>query len=68
MEKVALRTAGVIFAIVAGMHVARIMMKLPVVIGTIHVPLRSSAVAAVLSLALAVWMFNAAGCCCKKQI
>jgi hypothetical protein len=66
MEKLALRTAGVLFAIVAGLHVARIMMKLPVVVGTIHIPLRSSAVAAVLSIALAVWMFKAAGCCCKK--
>jgi hypothetical protein len=67
MEKPALKTAGVVFFVVAVLHVVRIAMKLPVIVGHTHIPLRSSAVAAVLMLALAVWMFKAAGCgCCKK--
>ena len=66
MEKTALKVSGVVFLVVAVLHVVRIAMKLPVIVGHSHIPLRASAVAAVLTLALAVWMFKAAGCCCKK--
>ncbi|NTV29534.1 MAG: hypothetical protein HGA80_05580 [Candidatus Omnitrophica bacterium] len=60
MQKLALRTAGIVFAILAGMHVARLTLDLPATLGSLNIPVWMSAPAAVATFALAVWMFRAA--------
>jgi hypothetical protein len=60
MDKLALKVAGVIFLLVSAAHIIRLLMKIQVTLNRVDVPLHVSAVAAVVSLALAVWMFKAA--------
>jgi hypothetical protein len=60
MERLALKVAGVIFVLISSAHMIRVMMKIPVTFGQSDVPLIASVVAAVLSLALAAWLFREA--------
>jgi len=59
VEKRALMVAGVIFLAVGVLHILRLLFKVQVTLNQVDVPLNSSAVAAVVCLALAVWMFKA---------
>lgn len=58
--RTALRVAGAIFLVVAVLHVLRVIFLVRVLVGSHWIPLRVSAVGAVLTLVLAVWMFMAA--------
>jgi hypothetical protein len=60
VDKLALKVAGIIFFLVSVLHVLRILTKAQVTLNGVEIPLISSAVAAVVSLALAVWMFKTA--------
>ncbi len=55
----ALRVAGSIFGLVALMHVTRLAFHIPVVFGGCHIPVRASAVGAIVSAVLSFWMFRA---------
>ena len=66
MEKTALKIGGIIFVLVAVLHTVRVVMMLPVMIGSIYVPLRVSIVGAVVALAFGVWMLKLACGGCKK--
>lgn len=58
--RTALRAAGLIFLGVAVLHVLRVVFLVRVLVGSHWIPLRVSAVGAVITLVLAVWMFKAA--------
>jgi hypothetical protein len=60
MDKLALKVSGVIFLLVCVMHIVRVLMNIQVTLNQVEIPMRASVVAAVLSLALAVWMFKSA--------
>lgn len=61
MKNTALKTSGVIFLLMALAQAVRFLMKVRVFAGTVEVPVWLSAAAAVILLALAVWMFKTAG-------
>jgi hypothetical protein len=60
MDKLALKVSGVFFLLVCVLHIIRVLMKIQVTLNQVEVPLQASVVAAVVSLALAVWMFKSA--------
>jgi hypothetical protein len=60
MEKAALKVAGVIFLLISVAHLIRVVMKAQVTFNQFEIPLFPSVLAAVATLALAVWMFKAA--------
>lgn len=60
MKSKALRTAGVLFLIMAAAQAVRFTLKVHVVAGTTEIPVWVSAVAAAAFLGLSVWMFKAA--------
>ncbi len=55
-----LKIAGYIFALFALVHVWRLIRQFDVVVGSHHLPLWASGVAAVVGLALFIWMFRLA--------
>ena len=57
MEKYALATAGIVFALVAVMHLVRLYFQFPIYFGTTLVPLWVNVVGLVISAALSFWMF-----------
>jgi len=56
MERIALNTAGIIFLVVAELHLVRWVMKVPLIVGDTSIPPVASAVGAVGALLLALWM------------
>ena len=60
MDKLALKVAGTVFLLISAAHVIRVLMRISVTLNRTEVPMQASAVAAVVTLALAVWMFKAA--------
>lgn len=56
-KKLGLRVAGTIFAVVALLHLARVLFGIQLVIGTMHVPYRASVWAFVVSAGLSGWMW-----------
>lgn len=50
--------SGVIFGVVAGAHVVRALVSIPVQLGTVAVPVWVSWVGAVIAGALCVWAFR----------
>jgi|WetSurMetagenome_2_1015567.scaffolds.fasta_scaffold344681_2 hypothetical protein len=58
-KDLALKVAGLMFLLVAIMHLMRILLKTQVYVGSHHVRLLMSLVAFVISLLLALWMFSA---------
>ena len=69
MEKIALKIGGAVFVLVAVLHVLRIVMKVPVMIGSMDVPIGASVLWAVIAFALGLWMLKiACGCCCKEGL
>lgn len=57
----ALIVAGIIFAIVALMHLLRVIYKTDVIIGTKSIPIWVSIVAFIVTLLLSIWMFFVGG-------
>ena len=57
MERLALFTAGIVFLLVAIMHLLRVVFKIEVKLRTFTVPLWLSGVGFIFALSLAVWMF-----------
>lgn len=60
MQKAALNVSGIIFLVIAILHVVRWALEIPVTLGEISVPPMVSSVGAVVTLSLALWMFIAA--------
>ena len=60
-KNTALKTAGGVFLFVAALQAVRCFLKVRIVAGAAEIPVWLSAIAAVVLLALAVWMFKAAG-------
>jgi F0F1-type ATP synthase membrane subunit a len=58
-KNMALRVAGVVFLLVAIMHLLRLLLKVQVSVGDINVRLSLSLVGFVAALLLAIWMFSA---------
>ncbi len=56
MQKIALNTAGVIFLVVAEIHLVRWVMKVPLIVGETSISPEASAIGAVVVLLLALWM------------
>ncbi|MBI3602213.1 MAG: hypothetical protein HY209_04900 [Candidatus Omnitrophica bacterium] len=59
-EKMALQVAGTLFLLIAMVHLLRVILGWDVIIGGFIVPLWFSVVAALMTLALSVWMFKSA--------
>ncbi|MBI4358805.1 MAG: hypothetical protein HY584_05850 [Candidatus Omnitrophica bacterium] len=57
-KKTALNVAGVIFLLVAILHLVRSIFRVSVVIGDFSVPSSYSIVAAVVAFLLSLWMFR----------
>ncbi len=60
MKNTTLRAAGILFLIVALMHMARMIFRIEVLVAGVRVPLMLSAAGFIATLALALWMFAAA--------
>ena len=60
MDKLALKVAGAVFLLISAMHILRVAMQVPATFNQVDVPLGISVVAAVVTLALALWMFKIA--------
>lgn len=60
MNRCPLIFAGIIFSIVAIVHLLRIIYHWPVIIGTWTVPMSVSVAALIVAAILAIWMFSAA--------
>lgn len=56
MQKIALNTAGIIFLVVAEIHLVRWVMKVPLIVGETSISPEASAIGAVIVLLLALWM------------
>jgi hypothetical protein len=60
MKERALRVAGIVFLIMGLLQCLRLLLRIPVVAAGREVPLALSAVAALVMLGLAFWMFRVA--------
>lgn len=60
MKNLALNVAGIIFLLVAMMHLLRLLTRFEVSLRGNEVPLWANAIALVVTGALAIWMFAAA--------
>ena len=58
-KNMALRVAGVVFLIVAIMHLLRLLLKVQVSVGGVHLRMYLSLFGFLMSLILAIWMFTA---------
>ena len=65
MKKAALVVSGLVFSIVAILHIVRYVKGWQIIIDQFTVPMNSSIFAAIVSGILAIWMFMSA-CDCKK--
>lgn len=61
MEKIALLTAGIIFLLVAFLHLMRYFLKLEVRVGSFIVPVWLSLLGFVVAFSLSLWMFKLVG-------
>ncbi|OGQ04877.1 MAG: hypothetical protein A3F82_10125 [Deltaproteobacteria bacterium RIFCSPLOWO2_12_FULL_44_12] len=59
MPKRALRVAGLVFSVVSLLHLARLVLKFPVMVGSHYIPLRLNGVGFAVASILALWMFSA---------
>lgn len=64
MKDIALKVAGMIFLLVAIMHLLRLLLKIQVTVSGLEVRLYFSLIGLVAAFLLAIWMFTAAG---KKE-
>ena len=60
MKNTALKTAGIIFLVIAVVHVVRLILKLQVTVAGSNIPHWASLVASIVSISLSLWMFSAA--------
>jgi len=58
-KDMALRVAGVVFLLVAIMHLLRLLLRVQVSVGNTHVRLYLSLIGFVVALLMAIWMFAA---------
>lgn len=58
MKDIALQVAGVIFFLVAIVHLLRVMLKVEVIIGGYVFPMWFSILGFIVALALSLWMFK----------
>ena len=58
-KNMALKVAGLVFLLVAIMHLLRLLLKVQVFVGDINVRLYLSFIGFVVALLLAIWMFAA---------
>ena len=58
MKDTALKVSGVIFFLVAIIHLLRIILKVEVTVGGMAVPMGASVVGFIVPLLLALWMFK----------
>jgi hypothetical protein len=56
MQKIALNTAGIIFLVVAEIHLVRWITRVPLIVGETSISPEMSAAGAVVVLLLALWM------------
>lgn len=61
IEDLALRVAGAVFLVVAILHLARFVLKLPFRVGDMQIPLSASVLGFAVGLLLAILMFKAGG-------
>lgn len=59
MKNQALTVAGIIFALVALVHLTRLFYHFPLVIGTTPVPLTANIIGFIVTALLSLWMFYA---------
>ncbi|MCX5711713.1 MAG: hypothetical protein NTY47_01400 [Candidatus Omnitrophica bacterium] len=57
-KKIALRISGVIFGLVALLHLARLIFRVEIIAGGVSIPMWLSAVGFVVAGGLTVWMLN----------
>jgi len=67
MYKAPLLVAGIIFTLVAIMHIWRISEGTLILFGTTVVPMWVSYVGLIISAGMAVWIFSSLGCCCRQS-
>lgn len=60
MKNIALKVGGTVFLLISVLQLSRVLFKLHVLVGSYEVPLVASAVAFVVALSLAIWMFRSA--------
>lgn len=60
MKNSALIVAGIIFGIIAVIHLCRLYFHFPIVIGNTPVPIGANVIGLIVAGALSVWMFIAA--------
>jgi len=60
MKTNALRVAGAVFLLISLLQLSRVIFKFRVLVASYEVPLGASAIAFVVALALAIWMFRSA--------
>lgn len=66
MSKVApLCVAGIIFGLVALVHLYRLFDHFNLVVGTTEIPVWANIVGVIVAGGLSIWMFSSA-CCCSK--
>ncbi|MCX5711717.1 MAG: hypothetical protein NTY47_01425 [Candidatus Omnitrophica bacterium] len=57
-KKIALRISGVIFGMVALLHLARLIFRVEIIAGGVNIPMWLSVVGSVIPAVLAMWMLN----------
>lgn len=67
MKKSPLIVAGILFALVALVHLSRLYFQFPLIIGTTLIPLWVNGIGLVVSGALSYWMFTSACCGCRRD-
>ena len=60
MQTTALKTVGVVFAVVAIVHVVRVITGFTIVVAGIAIPAWASIIGVLVTGGLAIWMFRAA--------
>ncbi len=59
MQKIALKTAGIIFLVIAILHVVRIFLQLDIFVSETEIPFAVSWIGSVVSAGLGLWMLLA---------
>lgn len=59
MAKTALKVSGLVFLLIAALHLVRLISGFEVVVGGAPLPLWANGVAFVVTLSLGIWMFRA---------
>lgn len=65
MHKSPLVVAGIVFGLVALIHLARLYFQFPLIVGSVSVPLWANGVGFIVAVALSYWMFSSANRGCR---